>query len=224
MELEPELVKYFELLGDETKFGILFALKMFGSLNLKHIAKCLGKSEPAILRQLKILTQLNLIIIDQKESTQSWGKFYKISSYGSEIFSKSNKFINSLPDNAYTIDLYHKMSLILKSLSSFNHNITKFASNVMMEDAQRLVELNKKNEGNYEDAMIFSLLSISLKSKEDLKEYLEMVNDFQEKVAKFRVNKEKNEDPNQILYISSIPIQSIHPLANKRESGDIYKQ
>ncbi|QEE15548.1 winged helix-turn-helix domain-containing protein [Promethearchaeum syntrophicum] len=224
MDLEPELVKYFELLGDETKFGILFALKMFGSLNLKHIAKCLGKSEPAILRQLKILTQLNLIIIDQKESTQSWGKFYKISSYGSDIFSKSNKFINAIPDKEYTVNLYHKMSLILKSLSSFNHNITKFASNVYLEDAQRLVELSKKNEGNYGDAMIFSLLSISLKNKEDTKEYLEMVNEFQEKVKKFRVIKEIDEGPNQILYISSIPIRSIHPLVNKRESDDIYKK
>jgi len=224
MELEPELVKYFELLGDETKFGILFALKMFGSLNLKHIAKCLGKSEPAILRQLKILTQLNLIIIDQKESTQSWGKFYKISSYGSDIFSKSNKFINSIPDKEYTIDLYHKMSLILKSLSSFNHNITKFASNVYLEDAQRLVDSNKENEGNYGDAMIFSLLSISLKSKEDFKEYLSIVDEFHKKVSKFKVEKELNEDLNQILYISSIPIRSIHPLVNKRESEDIYKK
>ena len=36
MEPEAELIKYFELLGDETKFGILFALKMFGSLNLQQ--------------------------------------------------------------------------------------------------------------------------------------------------------------------------------------------
>lgn len=224
MELEPELVKYFELLGDETKFGILFALKMFGSLNLKHIAKCLGKSEPAILRQLKILTQMNLINIDQKESTQSWGKFYQISSQGSEIFSKSNKFISLIADKAYTTDMYYKMSLILKSMSSFNHNITKFASNVMMEDAQRLIELDKKDEGNYGDAMIIALSAISLKSKEDFKEYLEIVDEFQKKLTKFKTNKEINEEPNQILYISSIPIQSIHPLANKRESEDIYKK
>ena len=33
-----------------------------------------------------------------------------------------------------------------------------------------------------------------------------------------------NEEPNQILYLSSIPIKSIHPLAKKRESDEIYKK
>ena len=222
MERDLDLREFIELLGDETKFGILFALKMFGSLNLKHIAKCLGKSEPATLRQLKILTQMNLINIDQKESTRTWGKFYQISSHGQEIFSKSDKSRYFQPRTDLTIDWYNDLSLVIKSLSAFNHNITKFASNVLLEDAPRLIELNKKKIGNYEDALIIALVSISLKSQEDIKEYLSIVDEFQEKVSKFKTNKEINEEPNQILYISSIPIQSIHPLANKRESEDIY--
>jgi len=189
METDPELTKYFELLGDENKVGVLFALKMFGSLNLKHIAKCIGKPEPTIYRHLKIITQMDLIEIDQQETTQSRGIFYKISSQGKEFFGKSDKMINSLPENAYTVEIYHKLALVIKSLSAFNHNITKFASSVILEDAQRLIELNKKNEGNYEDAMIFSLFSISLKSKEEIKEYLEMVKEFQKNISKFKVNK-----------------------------------
>ena len=63
-----------------------------------------------------------------------------------------------------------------------------------------------------------------MKSKADVKEYYSIVDEFTEKIRKFKVNKELNEEPNQFLYVSSIPIKSIHPLADKRESEDIYKK
>jgi DNA-binding transcriptional ArsR family regulator len=222
--MEPEMEEYLDLLGDETKFGILFALKMFGSLNLKHIAKCLGKSEPAILRQMKLLTKMNLITLDQQESENSWGKFYQLTPKGLEIFSKTKQISDEVSENSLTISWYKKMALAIKSLSSFNHNIAQFASSVIVEDAPQLIEQERKKEGNYGDVMVFAMSNVLLKTKAEVKEYLSIIEEFRKKLLKFKAIEADREKPNQILYLSSIPIQKIHPLKKKRESDDIYKK
>jgi len=222
--MDPELEEYLDLLGDETKFGILFALKMFGSLNLKHIAKCLGKSEPAILRQMKLLIGMKLIQFDQQESEQNWGKFYQLTLQGAEIFSKTKQISDEVSEISLTITWYNKMALAIKSLSSFNHNMAQFASSVIVEDAPRLIELEKKKEGNYGDVMVFAMSNVLLKNKADVKEYLSIVEEFRTKLLKFKANEADREKPNQIIYLSSIPIQKIHPLKKKRESDAIYKK
>ena len=217
--MEPELL---EIWGDEAKFSILIALKLFGALNLKNISKILSKPEPTTLRQLKILFSKGLIEIDQEESEKSWGKFYKISELANNYFSKSDELIHKISNQGNKVEMFQTFSSLIQSVSSFSFSISKFASQFIHENAKDLSE--SADEGNCSDAMIFMLKMIKLERKEDVIEYLAIIDDFQKKLEKFSIGDHNSEDWNQIIYVSSIPTKNIHPIKEKRTSSEIYKK
>ena len=70
--------RFEELYLDEIKFTITTALQYYNSLNLKKLAKLIGKPESSTIRYLKQLLDEGLIQIDAEKTASSWGKFYKL--------------------------------------------------------------------------------------------------------------------------------------------------
>lgn len=71
--------KYEEAYFDEVKFGILYALQKYDSLNLKRLAQLVDRPETTTLRYIKQLLIDKLIDVDAKKTATSWGKFYQLS-------------------------------------------------------------------------------------------------------------------------------------------------
>jgi len=64
----------------DTRYGIIMAIDNFGSLNIKKLAKILGKNEATIHHHVKWLIQdPSMLDIDQKKTMQTKGIFYTLS-------------------------------------------------------------------------------------------------------------------------------------------------
>jgi hypothetical protein len=77
----PEKIreKYKDLAIDELKYSIVTAINWYNSLNLKNIARLVGRPETTTIRYIKQLLEDGLIDIDAEKTASSWGKFYKLS-------------------------------------------------------------------------------------------------------------------------------------------------
>lgn len=75
-----------ELQLDETEFGIITALRWYGSLNLKKIAKLIQRPESTTLRYVRKLRDSKKIEFDSEKSEKNWGNFYKLSKKVSTLY------------------------------------------------------------------------------------------------------------------------------------------
>ncbi|NHJ38571.1 MAG: winged helix-turn-helix transcriptional regulator [Asgard group archaeon] len=83
--------KYEEVVYDEVKYGIISAIIWYDSLNLKNLARLLGRPETTIIRYTKKLLEEGLIDVDAEKTASSWGKFYKLSSGVKKLYEEEMK-------------------------------------------------------------------------------------------------------------------------------------
>lgn len=83
--------KYKEVVYDEVKYGIISAIIWYDSLNLKNLARLVGRPETTIIRYIKQLLEEGLIDIDAEKTASSWGKFYKLSADVRKIYEEQMK-------------------------------------------------------------------------------------------------------------------------------------
>ncbi|MFX0086823.1 MAG: hypothetical protein ACFFAU_14215 [Candidatus Hodarchaeota archaeon] len=100
--IKQKLRKYFKV---ETKYRIVEALRMYGSLNIKLLSKLLGKTESTIFHHItSFLTEPEkprIIEIDQEKTETSRGKYYKLSEAVQNHYEKvsfSKAIDNEIPD------------------------------------------------------------------------------------------------------------------------------
>ncbi|MFX0066331.1 MAG: hypothetical protein ACFFC7_29560, partial [Candidatus Hermodarchaeota archaeon] len=71
--------RYEELILNETKYGVLMAIRTFGSLNIKTLARIMGKAESTIFHHVsEMLKKPKIIEIDKEKTESSRGKFFKL--------------------------------------------------------------------------------------------------------------------------------------------------
>ncbi|NHK30784.1 MAG: winged helix-turn-helix domain-containing protein [Asgard group archaeon] len=85
--------KYKEIVYDEVKYGIITAIIWYDSLNLKDLARLVGRPETTTIRYVKQLLEDGLIDVDAEKTATSWGKFYKLSTVVRELYDKQLKKI-----------------------------------------------------------------------------------------------------------------------------------
>ena len=71
--------KYQNLFRNEIMFSIFTTIELYGSLNLRKIAKLMDKPEPTVYRHLKQLLDEDFLVLDSEKSTLRKGKFYILS-------------------------------------------------------------------------------------------------------------------------------------------------
>ncbi|MHA1186078.1 MAG: hypothetical protein ACTSXA_10220 [Candidatus Heimdallarchaeota archaeon] len=65
--------------NSNTQYGILMAIKAYGSANIKTLAEVVGKTESTIFHHLvELIKEPKLIEIDQKRTETTRGKYYRL--------------------------------------------------------------------------------------------------------------------------------------------------
>ncbi|MFX1253037.1 MAG: hypothetical protein ACFFCZ_15635 [Promethearchaeota archaeon] len=71
--------RYEELILNETKYGVVMAIRTFGSLNIKTLARIMGKAESTIFHHVsELLKKPKIIEIDMEKTESKRGKFFKL--------------------------------------------------------------------------------------------------------------------------------------------------
>ena len=199
-----------KLLDDETKISTLFGLYLFETLNLKNIARILNKNESTTLRHLKSLINEKLIEIDQKKSAQSWGKFYRLRD---EFKMNLENMFTDVPIKWDVVESYDKLASAVKAISSLINAVGKFTASYLIEKSQD--KLGNQAEDKNDFTMPRFSLAIALpsvKTKDDLREFKNIITEFQEKIDKFEQKYKSEPVNNQIVYLFTAPLDEIHPL------------
>ncbi len=87
-----KLTKRFEdLFENETRFGIIMAIRNFGSMNIKKLSKIMGKTESTIFHHIsELLKDPKIIEIDNDKTISTRGIFYKLSKITEKHYPKSS--------------------------------------------------------------------------------------------------------------------------------------
>lgn len=131
-EKNPEEMKelYDKLFSKGIGMGIIMALHIYETLNLKKIATLIGKLETTTLNQVKKLLEEEFIEVDSKATASSRGTYYKLTDLTKKLFKISN------PDEDLEIEKIKNFSKgdiakeALKSLA--NPNFDKILTQVKM--------------------------------------------------------------------------------------------
>ncbi|MHA2248173.1 MAG: hypothetical protein ACXADY_24705 [Candidatus Hodarchaeales archaeon] len=98
-ELNRVLTEVFKV---DTRFSIITALHMYGSLNLKTLSKLLQRTESTIFHHLTEIQKFTprIIEIDQEKTSSNRGKFFRLTEITREYYRKSDSlevFENEIP-------------------------------------------------------------------------------------------------------------------------------
>jgi DNA-binding transcriptional ArsR family regulator len=151
--------RYVNLTKDKTRYGIIMAIKIYGSLNLKKLSDILGKSESTIFHHLTELRKKPSIVeMDHEINEIKRGKYFKLSNntlslleedlteiYDQEIpeildsFEKipSQELYNGLINYLKQIDVEEIVMSARKQLA-FYHNIENFIINNYDSDVNKI--------------------------------------------------------------------------------------
>jgi hypothetical protein len=164
--------KYQEIVYDEVKYGIITAIIWYDSLNLKELARLVGRPETTTIRYVKQLLEDGLIDVDAEKTATSWGKFYKLSTVVRELYDKQLKAIEQRSetilseyeaikdkgeDEIYKFFEKHVISkdnleidvLAAKQNVAFSHNIQNMIVNEVAHAVSNLTNLIQKKGRKY---------------------------------------------------------------------------
>jgi hypothetical protein len=99
-ELNRVLAEVFKV---DTRYAIITALRMYGSLNIKTLSTLLGRTESTIFHHLTEIQKFTprIIEIDQEKTSTNRGKFFQLTESTQEHYRKSDSlevFENEIPD------------------------------------------------------------------------------------------------------------------------------
>ncbi len=166
---KKELDKRFEdLFENETRYGIVMAIRTFGSMNIKLLAKIMGKTVSTIHHHISEMTkEPEVIVIDNKQTTESRGIYYTLSEITKERYPKEDESvyedqITTIMERAMKLSdedmgkvmIYRmlsqedlgEISKKIRRSKSYRHNIENFIINSFERTEQALKEgLKPKN-------------------------------------------------------------------------------
>jgi DNA-binding MarR family transcriptional regulator len=154
--------RYSDLIKNDTRYGIIMALKTYGSQNIKVLAEILGKTESTIFHHLEELRREPKIVEMDVEKTQTKrGKYFKLteptlSEYAKDLTKTYQEDIPKMLKKfeEYTQEqLYDEVVTMLKNnpnlgkmtkstrrVLSYHHNIEKFILNNFERSEKFLLE------------------------------------------------------------------------------------
>lgn len=216
--IDPVLI----LLGDEIKLGIIFALKMFGSMNLKSIAKIVNKPESTTLRHIKSMMpykadnqdgfEIKLLEIDMEATEQKWGKYYRLTTIAENILVYQtqhivDKSVERIDKNEVKANNLESIAKMMKSVSTISYNLANAATQYMIER----VDDNKELKQQLSKTFAVSLSLLQIENEEDREKLNKAITEFQEKIKKIKQNTEKTMEGNHAVYLLSMPLSIIDP-------------
>ena len=219
---KKELDKRFEeLLENETRYGIIMAIRTFGSLNIKMLSRLMGKTVSTIHHHLEEMKREPAVItIDTEKTNLSRGKYYtftdltrtrypkdKDTVFEEEIPTILNRVVNLSDEELAKIMMFRILSQpdlgsIAKSIRrslSYSHNIETFIVN-SFERAEEALQRGLKPKNLLYPFGTSTKLSIDLKVSK-LRHALELgtvVNNFFAQLVKAKQKIEKEMDKDKI--------------------------
>ena len=169
---KKELDKRFEeIFANETRYGILMAIRTFGSMNIKILADIMGKTVSTIHHHITEMTkEPQVIIIDNEKTTTSRGIFYKLSDVSVSRFPKDEdsvyeediptimERVKNLSDEEISRVMLFRllsqpdfghMSQHIKRSRNYYHNIENFILNSFKRAEEALADGLKPKNLNY---------------------------------------------------------------------------
>ncbi len=171
-----------DLLEDENKIVIVFLIYVYGSLNLKIIARLMGKSEPPILRWIKKMLEEKILILDQAETKRSRGKYYKLSPHTESLFSIEEfpiKIESDRENDSSTSQIRQALNLV-KSLGILSDISAKALVNTISDQLNRENFTHQMKQGEIMALNSFSM--VHFKNKAEIQRFRELFQEFSEKV------------------------------------------
>ena len=87
--LDKRFEKLFE---NETRYGIVMAIRTFGSMNIKKLARIMGKTESTIHHHItEMIKEPEVLVIDNEKTTSTRGIYYKLSEITKERYPRDKE-------------------------------------------------------------------------------------------------------------------------------------
>jgi len=163
--------RFKEVFENETQYGILMAIRNFGSMNIKKLAGLMGKTESTIHHHIsEMLRDPKVIEIDTNKTEKERGKYYKLSPLASKRYPREpdTVFEDTIPtimERAMQLDDEDLPRMILLRLMSqkdlgsmaqkarrafsYYHNIENFILNSFEQSEQAILNRLKPRNLNY---------------------------------------------------------------------------
>ena len=160
--------RFNELFENETRYGIVMAIRTFGSMNIKLLSKIMGKTESTIHHHIsEMIKEPEVLVIDNEKTTTTRGIYYKLSDITKERYPKDKEtiFEEEIPllmkralelsdEELAKIMLariisqpdFGKITQSIRRSMSYNHNIENFIINSFERSEKSMKEgLKPKN-------------------------------------------------------------------------------
>ena len=86
--------RFEDIFENNTRYGIVMAIRTFGSMNIKLLASIMGKTVSTIHHHIKEMTQEpSVIIVDNEKTTTLRGIYYKLSDITEEKYPKDTETV-----------------------------------------------------------------------------------------------------------------------------------
>jgi DNA-binding MarR family transcriptional regulator len=213
--------RFEEILDNETRHGILLAIRTFGSMNIKKLAKIMGKTESTIFHHISEMIKKPAVIeIDNEKTADTRGIYYQLSDISRERFPDESDriFEETIPSvldkimrfsseeiakmMIYRFINHPELGNIVKKARkamTYFHNIENFILNGMEQSEQAVLEGLKPKNLNY-PLGTHSLLNISMKISDPkhIIEINQIASEFFAKLAKLRTKLKEDMDEKNV--------------------------
>ena len=210
---KEEILNY--LLENESAFGIIITIMLYGSQNLLNLSKWLQKKSNSLIYHIQKLIEYNLLEIDTQKS-QLPGKYYKPTSKALEIMNKDltiffedlensiKKFMGNKEGNKESIPEMGKIFSVVM-------NFTKVMSNlwlVNLEPEKLSIKEGKLYKGNNPiGPSLLHVNMINVEDEEDDKKIIEATHKYFTEITKisdevekkYKSNNESTESEDDLL-------------------------
>ena len=213
--------RFEEIFDNETRHGILLAIRTFGSMNIKKLSKIIGKTESTIFHHIsEMIKKPSVIEIDNEKTADTRGIYYQLSDISRERFPDETdriyaETIPMLLDRIMSFSSEEIAKMIIyrfisrpdlgniakraRKAMTYFHNIENFILTGMEQSEQAVLKGLKPENLRY-PLGTHSLLNISMKISDPkhLIEINQIAAEFFAKLAKFRIKVKEEMDEKNI--------------------------
>ncbi len=209
--------RFDDLFENETRYGIVMAIRTFGSMNIKLLSRIMGKTVSTIHHHISEMTkEPEVIVIDKKETTASRGIYYTLSEITSERYPKDKEtvFEEEIPTlmervmqlsdeemakvmmyRIINLEDFGKLTKSFKRSMSYYHNIENFIVNSFERSEKALREGLKPKNLQYPFGTVNSIgLDLKVSKPKHVIEISKVMTDFFANLVKLKQKFEKEMD------------------------------
>lgn len=187
MQKESKLTEVQKILSSEAKLGILFSLQFYDSLNLKQIADIAGMKEPSAFEHIKGrrnekgLLEMNLI--EEDNSQEGRGKYYKLTDAAKEVLRSINAGIKGdIDENTINNEIAelinYKDERNLQIIAEFFGNIAITAKNFASYTAnfvkKQINQSDNEIQGKLENNIYINFSHLHIKTIEQKRKLIDI--------------------------------------------------